>query len=280
MNQIFEKTFYGLLFYVLLTKGYFFLNHQPTHFPDYVMFAYPLKFLYTPSDTPLKMITIFHACFFLISLLICLLSVLFNKKIIKIFCNLLFLLIISIANSYGKINHPHHIWMISSVIMLFFSSNSSLHSNHNKFIIRLIQSLTLSHYFISGLWKLRGLIGDQFEYSLKEIAMEHVAYSVGGSDLESVILDLLIHYDLLGFGLLLVIVFQLSCILPIFTHSFFMFYGCLTLLFHTSTGIVLNIYFLPTPLACLFFLILTEFMLKYEKPNSSSTVNNKLKKTN
>ena len=119
---------------------------------------------------------------------------------------------------------------------------------------------------------MRSLISVHFEYSLKEIILEQVAYSIAELDHLNFILEFLGPYygaELLGFDLLVVMVFQLSCILPIILNRFFMLYGFLALLFHLSTGIVLSIYYHPTPLSCLFFLILTEYMLKYEKIGKS-----------
>lgn len=151
--------------------------------------------------------------------------------------------------------------------MLFFSSKSLLNSKHNIFLIRLIQSLILSHYFISGIWKLKTILN--LEYSLEMLALEQVAYALLEKGLNNhFLLDFFgLYYGskVLGYGFFLIIVFQLSCIIPILLNRYFLLYGFLSILFHTSTAIALFISFKPTVMACLFFLILTELMLKYEK---------------
>ena len=134
-------------------------------------------------------------------------------------------------------------------------------------MIRLIQSLILSHYFISGIWKLKTILN--LEYSLEMLALEQVAYALLEKGLNNhFLLDFFgLYYGskVLGYGFFLIIVFQLSCIIPILLNRYFLLYGFLSILFHTSTAIALFISFKPTVMACLFFLILTELMLKYEK---------------
>ena len=268
MNQIFEKSFYSLLLFILLSESRFFLNKVHSIFPDeYVLFSYPLNFITHSYQVSSKNMTILLAVFFLISIFFCILPILFKNKIFKILACSFFCVTFSLQYSYQGITHANHIWFISSFLMLFFCSESNLNSNYNKLIIRLIQSLHLSHYFISGLWKLRSVISSRFEHSLTERIMEYISYSSINPDYVNLVLeffDPITGAQLLGFGFALAIIFQLSCILPIIFNSFFILYGVLTILFHISTGIVLNIYFNNTVLACLFLLILVEFMFKYE----------------
>ena len=264
MNLIFEKTFYSLLFFTLFKQIEAFLVY-PSNPPDYVMFAYPLNFLI--SQNSLSFLNLFHIIFYLLSLSLLLSAIASNKKILKCFAVFCFLITFSIHYSYGKISHSHHVWLISSFLMLFFSSKSLLNSKQNIFLIRLIQSLTLSHYFISGVWKLKSIFNSK--YSLESLALEQVAYGLLEKGLNNhFLLDFFgLYYGskILGYGFFLIVVFQFSCIIPILLNRYFLLYGFLSILFHTSTAIVLFIKFKSTVLACLFFLILTELMLKYEE---------------
>jgi len=204
---------------------------------------------------------------YLFSLAFCLLAIALPQKFFKFLAVFSFLMVFSMIYSYGKISHDNHVWLISAFLMLFFSSQSLLNSKSNLFLIRLIQSLILSHYFISGVWKLKKIF--PLEYSLESIALESFAYALAEKGLDD---HFLIEFfglywasKILGWGLFFVISFQLSCLIPILCHRYFMIYGFFAVLFHASTGVALLISFKPTVLAVLFFLILTEMMIKQEK---------------
>ena len=212
MNLIFEKTFYSFLFLNLFAKTHAFLVY-PSDFPNYVMFAYPLNFLI--SQNSLSFLNLFHIIFYLLSLSFCLSAIVSNKKILKCFAVFCFLITFSINFSYGNIRHNSHPWLISSFLMLFFSSKFLLNSKHNIFLIRLIQSLTLSHYFISGVWKLKTIFNS--EYSLEVLALEQVAYSLFEEGLNN-------HFLLDFFGL-----YYGSKVLG---YGFFSYYSFSTFLYH------------------------------------------------
>ena len=151
--------------------------------------------------------------------------------------------------------------------MCFFL-DQALRSRTNLFILRLIQGVLLSHYFISGLWKIRSLIASKFEFSLQEILMEYISVGLARNRMEiNVFLNILLHHipAPLYFGFFCVLVFQITALLPLVLGRFFMFYGILAILFHFTTGIVLGIYFTPTILAVLFFLIVAESMMKNDQ---------------
>ncbi|MBC6415787.1 MAG: hypothetical protein GDA46_05285 [Bdellovibrionales bacterium] len=262
MNQIFEKSFYSLLFFILFTNIEFFV--KTSYFPTYVMFAWPLNLFIPLNEISLKTLNIFHFCLLIISMLFCLSSSAFNKKIINFLSCSFFLMMISIHLSYGTIFHNHHVWLYATCLMCFFSSKSPLNSKYNKFLIRLIQSLILSTYFISGIWKIRKVFS---KHSLTDIASEQIAYSIGESYYSNIILELFgLTYGvkIFGMGLFFVILFQLSCILPILVGRYFILYGFLAILFHIATVIALDVIWSYGVLALIFFLIITELMLNKE----------------
>ena len=192
----------------------------------------------------------------------------YPHKYLKIISSVFVLFLFSITFSYGKIHHSSHIWMISSILMVFFFLDKPLKSKINYFMLRLMQALLLSHYFISGLWKIRSLLSSKFAFSFKEIVSEYIAYDLAESGIEAnMFLKILLYQypELLSFGFLCVLLFQLTSIIPVFLDKFFILYGVLAILFHLSTGIVLGVYFTPTVLAVLFFLIISEEMIKNER---------------
>lgn len=260
MSRIFLQTYYGLLFYIVFKCTQDFLHGSSLQTLNYVSFTYPLIFLNLPVWT--------HSLFLLCCLGSCVLCILIPNRYLKIITSVLVLLIFSLRYSYGKIDHENHIWMISSVLMCFVSSEKSLNSKENLFTLRLTQALLLSHYFISGLWKLRYL----FEYSIQDMTLEVIAYTLirYANEPNIFLKALLYQYPIvLYFGFFCILIFQLSSLAPVFLNRFFVLYGILTALFHISTGITISVYFLSTVPAVLFFLIIAEVMREKEEIRSS-----------
>ena len=260
MKNIFLQIYYCLLLYVLITQCHFFFNNPPSELPEYVMFAYPLKFLNLPIGI--------HFIFFCFALFFCLSCIFYPSKYLKITTSILFLIVFSIKFSYGKINHHFHSWMLSSILMCFLSCDKKLTSQTNLLVLRLTQSILLSHYFISGLWKLRSLVSTKFQFSFKEILSEHIIYGITqqGGEISEPLNFLLFQYpELLSAGFLCVLLFQISALVPVFFNQLFLFYGILAILFHISTGIALGFCYTPTVLAILLFLVIAEIIIKDEK---------------
>ena len=165
MKNIFLQFYYCVLFYTLITQCHFFFNNPPSKLPEYVMFAYPLQFFNLPTEI--------HFIFFCFALFFCLFCIFYPSKYLKIVTSILFLIIFSIKFSYGsgKISHSFHPWLISCILMCFVSSDKKLTSQTNLLVFRLIQSILLSHYFISGLWKIRRIVSTKFQFSFKEIIL-------------------------------------------------------------------------------------------------------------
>jgi hypothetical protein len=176
----------------------------------------------------------------------------------------LFLLFYSILYSKGKINHSSHAWIWSACLLVFIEQNKPLSYGRNFFVLRLIQSIILSHYFISGSWKLTS-IGNFLTPSLAEqTILEHIYHTIAeGNGPSTIIKNLLLKIDPIYLGLCfyLVIIFQFSCIIPIIRQCYFRYWGYMAILFHVSTGLFLGIWFLNTISALLFFLIFTEDIL-------------------
>ena len=149
MSKIFSSIYYSWLFFIVYILLRPHLNGVTPPVLEYVLFAFPFN-LWNP---PLW----FHPLIGLLALFFCLFCVLIPHKYLKILCSVFVLLFISIEYSYGKVSHSRHVWMLSSVLMCFLSSDQTLKSKSNYLTLRLMQALILSHYFMSGLWKMRSL---------------------------------------------------------------------------------------------------------------------------
>lgn len=257
MNHLFIKTYYSLLLFIVFKTVSSIFNKTHGLETEYVMLARPLNLF----DTSLWV----HYMVFFLTFFFCLICIFKPHRYLRVCTSILVLMLFSIIYSYGKIGHSYHIWMISSILMCSLYSDRPLLSRFNCFVIRLNQTVLLSHYFISGLWKIRLLISTKFEFSLKDIILEYIAYGFAESEEpHNLLLKSLVHQYpwILALGFAGVIVFQITSVLPVFLNRFFTFYGILALLFHLSTGIMLSIYFHPTVLGILFFLFFTEMMIK------------------
>ena len=254
--KLFLQIYYSLLFFVLYSRSYLFINWISPLEPEYIFFAKLLSFFKLPVEI--------QSVICLLALFFCLLALFKSWRFLRVLTSFLVLVFFSIMYSYGKIGHSDHAFILSSVLVCFFHEKKSLNSKWNFFILRLIQGLLLSHYFISGLWKLREMISSRFEFSLQEIAMEYIAYTLVQQNIHPILQFLLNEPWLLSFGYFCVLIFQLTALAPIFLNRFFTLYGALAVLFHLSTGISLITYFPSTVLALLFFLVIAESMREYK----------------
>jgi hypothetical protein len=191
-----------------------------------------------------------------------------RTKAISIVLAILIYTFFSFLYSLGKINHSYHIWIISSFLICFFNFKSELHEKRNRLTLRLIQVTLLSHYFISGLWKLRSLKGVFYFDTYVGTALEHLAYSVAEGGQLSQLSELLVYnYPMiLGGGFIILLLFQISCLIPIILDKFYSTYGIFSILFHCATGMILGIWFEGTIIAAFFFLIITEECI-LKRPN-------------
>ena len=264
--RLFLQTYYVLLFYILYRQAYQFINFIPSLEPEYVFFAKLLSFFNLPVEI--------HSVIFLLTLFFCLLCIIKPWRSLRVFTSLFVLILVSIVDSYGKIMWDYHTLVLSSVISCFFNENKDLNSKQNFFVLRLIQGMLLSHYFMSGLWKLRKMADVSFEFSLYEISGTYLAYTLTPEGMNFIVKSLVYNPWFLSFSYFCVLLFQLSALTPVFLNRYFKLYGALALLFHLSTGISMEIYFFRMVVFVLFFLIIAESIREYtfEKKNYTNPV--------
>lgn len=255
MTKVFLSIYYSILTFVLYYSGRVYFHAAPEQ-ADFVLFARPFA--------PLLQSSLSFPALYIITISLSLACIIRPYIGLRFFVSLFFLILLSIKFSYGKINHSEHIWMISSVLVCFISYQKPLSSFRNLLVIRLMQTTLLSFYFISGLWKIRELGFSKWG----EAALEHIAYAVAEGNGPGKYIQQLITVDrpwLTTAGFALVILFQISSIIPVFTMRYFKLWGIGAVFFHLSTGAVLGIWFKPTALAAILFLIFFQNLLDWER---------------
>ena len=258
MNNVL-RIYYSLLFYLLFSRAEVFINNIPWSSLKNIPTNYINIFL--KIDPPIWILSLL----FLSSLFFCFLAIFHPLKYLRIITSVLVCAVFLILYSYRYTGHHNHIWMISSILMCFFSTDQDLKPKTNCFIIRLIQALILSHYFISGLWKLRTLFSVKFTIPIKDMLLEAMAYAqtIRGLEFHAFVKILLYQYpELLSVGFFCVLLFQLTALLPLVFSNLIILYGVLAILFHFLVGITTGIYFSHTVLAILFFFVIVETMMK------------------
>lgn len=262
-TEHYQSFFYSFIFMTFLKDGMDYLEQTGLGKPVWL-----LSFFSDPIISDVLKLSIY-----LLGLSLTLLLTLNANILLRAFQIFLMLLFYSILYSNGKIPHSAHLWILSTLLMLFIQKRQSLLHNTNLFIIRLIQSIALSHYFISGSWKLKN-IGNLFSFSFSEhTILEHIYYAIAeGNGPAAIIQNFLFIIDpiYLGLGFYLVIIFQLSCIIPIIKQRYFKYWGYCAILFHVSTGIFMGIWFQGTIAALVFFFIFTEHILSNTAASNQS----------
>lgn len=261
MIKVFFGAYYVILTFILYSNGRFFLSASPEQ-ADFILFAEPFSFaLQSHFSFPvLYLTTIFLS-----------LACIVKPHIgLRLLVSAFFLILLSIKFSYGKINHSEHIWMISSLLACLASSNKPIWDFKNLLAIRLMQSTLLCFYFISGLWKLRSLGFSGWS----EASLEHIAYTIAEGNGPTGFMQQLLMVDkvwLTTTGFTLVVLFQISSIVPVISMKYFKIWGLGAVLFHLSTGLALGIWFNSTALAAILFLIFFQNLLEWDSPKLNHT---------
>ena len=257
MIRIWLSICYSLLAYVLFDRAEFFMNRDVSS----AQFIYLAKVL--PSF--LEKEFLYSIIFLLVFLMSCL-CIFIHKKTLRIIVFFLFLMAFYMDMSFGKVLYQYHIWLVAIIFVCFLDEKRNLASTFNRNLIHIAQAVCLSHYFLSGLWKIRIPIEKGFPKPLYELALAPIADALEkGLDISSFFMNFFINYPWLTFlGWFFTLFFQLSCIIPILTGKYYVLWGSFALAFHLTTGVAMGIYFKQTVLAVLFFLIFTEKLIDYE----------------
>ncbi|GEM_PF-5058698 len=158
----------------------------------------------------------------------------------------------------GEYFYSCHPWLISSI---FMASIGFTNKENQKVMLRILQTLLLSHYFFTGLWKLRSLRFDNLFKMLYEGTLEHFAYILGDKNyglpfLTEFLIEKAPLFLVMGFAI--IILFQLSSVVAIFWHPYRRSFIWGIFLFHAVVLLVTGIPFLFTPVALYLMVIVAD----------------------
>jgi hypothetical protein len=253
IDNLYIRFFYIILAYILAGLSY-------EYFKPHIMNPIPIwtaKFIPFIFENQLA-----HQLYYYLTLFILLLTTVFPVFFLRVLCSILVITFFAIYYSFGKIDHPYHCWIIASIFMIISTPKQDYKSLRNQISLRLIQSMMLMHYFISGFWKLRYLLfKNNQSASLYEFAIEHMAISTSQGASSNILIELLHNNELLlTTSYTLVLILQLSAIIPIILGKYFTVYGIMFICFHILTGITLDIWFYGTIFGLIFFFILPKIL--------------------
>jgi hypothetical protein len=165
----------------------------------------------------------------------------------------------------GKIGHVHLTLIYSSLFIIFIDQSKSLKTDKNFFILRVIQYSILSCYFSAGLWKLRSAISSWNIEAFLNAPLSHIAYGVAEGNQISILISSLMtnsnFQNIIKFGFIFFVIFQLSTLLTIFKPKWIRYFGFFAILFHLSTGLALGIFYSWMALTSLLYLTIAEYVL-------------------
>jgi len=171
MTRIFIKLFYALLLYGLYSRSAIFLGPLPSNI-EYVSIARILNLLPSGAESAVYPVT------FVLGFVVVLVAMFRVQWGYRAAAAFFYLLLTAMANSFGSIGHSEHIWMIAAILMVFVNPELKMGADRNLLVVRLVQGTLLSHYFISGLWKVRSLLPWDQWTSLSEVATEQIAAGI------------------------------------------------------------------------------------------------------
>lgn len=257
MTKFYLFNFYILFLYVLFDRAKsLMIKNQSNNFLD----------LSNSQSSMLLLILI------LITFALTLMASVYPKTIIR-FAVAVFMSFLLLVYYWGAhMSHTYHAWVICLYVMCFLNADQELDKGNNLSIIRLAQSLLLSHYFIAGLWKVRTMFAFDNLTVFLNYPLDLVASSLAeGQWINYGIIVMIKEWPgVIVFGWMSVVVFQLSTIVPIIKGRGYMVWGLLALGFHFIGGLFLGVWFAQTVLTLLFFLVITEGLLVYMKTKTLS----------
>lgn len=254
MMKMFLKTYFLVCLFTVMSTGWHFIS-KPIVSPEYLYFHTVLNWISSFTGHSFIYLTSY-----LLSFLFAILNILRSSRLLRVIFFLLFLLFISLKYSFGTISHPVHIWIYSTFIMCFIFEERNIDYFINKRLIMSVRVIFFSIYLNAGLWKVRGLMKSMSDLSLinalRESSQEAIGVSIahGRYMNESLYSVVQLNENLVIFGFVSVILFQLSCIIPILLDKFVTLYLVGVIIFHTFTGIALGHWYLQTVYMALFLL--------------------------
>lgn len=173
----------------------------------------------------------------------------------------LFLPLIFVKYSYGKISHSSHIFLVCTCLLPFFDYKKPGFTQVDQLVLKACQALILAAYFSAGLWKVRSLWGENIMAAVND----HIAYAIaegGGPPAFFSNYSLLLAPEFVTLGFALALLFQLSAFTPLVLPRLAPAWGIMAAAFHMSTGVYLDIYFWQMGVTAVLFLFVGPAMIK------------------
>jgi len=262
MTNIILKIYYGMLAVVIARFGWGFTNNNLSD-PNFISFSYWMNFLEINYH-------FLYLSMFLLTFFLSLVGVIVKTNpLVRTLISFFVLVTVSMNYSFGSISHPNHMWMWSSIIVIFVKGDKSLEKNEMPF--NFLFATIFSSYFISGLWKLKVIaqysegISSYFSFAGK-MGLEAISYSKGeGNGANDWLMSLVSeHLYVIYFGFLGLILFQLSAFLPIIYSKLKGYYVIGGISFHIVAGVTTGNWYSQNVTVLIFLLLYLELM-KYEK---------------
>jgi hypothetical protein len=166
-----------------------------------------------------------------------------------------FFLYLALKNSFGKIDHAAHAWLLSAFLLVFLPDGgrgdfASSRARRQRYLNAFwsAQALTLLTYSMAGAWKLLGAVTQLWRgepHSFAPLALAyHVADRLLRTQSESVLGGLLLEHPLLGWPQMLAVLYlQTTALLAAFRPPLHRLFGLGLIGFHTMVYLTLAIPF-------------------------------------
>lgn len=183
-----------------------------------------------------------------------------------------FLQLTALLNSFGKINHGFHGWVVIAFIFIFLPHKGWEQSHYSVnfkqrflFVFATAQTIFMTFYSMSGAWKIyAGLVQMQAGLTYHTFHPHAMAQQIASrliqTNSESILGPLIIQYPWLGTLPYLVAVYlEATAVIAVFRPPLHKFLGIAFSIFHFSTWLTMSIYFNTNILLLGLFFVLSPF---------------------
>ena len=190
-----------------------------------------------------------------------------NNRFLRILSFVTFFLLIGITNSFGKINHSFHVWVLGGLFLIFLPKLPAKSVTSRQTYLTAIwgtQLLTLVFYTSSGMWKLIGITEQLFRgeiHSLHPLALsQQVAHRLVQTNSDSLLGPFFIENTLIGWPLYSgSVLLELFSVVVAFRPKLHRFWGICLIIFHFAIWLTMNIEFHTNMLFLMIFFVLSPF---------------------
>ncbi|MDX8513514.1 hypothetical protein [Mesorhizobium captivum] len=179
----------------------------------------------------------------------------------------IFLLVATVPNSLGGINHPYHAWFLVGFLFIFLPDGRPADMNRaGKLsyltVIRAAQSLFLLFYTMTGTWKLffgtASLAAGQFGNFSPEALPQTLANRILQTGTDPLLADFIINNAWLAWPMFLCVIYiQVVSLAVAFRPRLHVLWGYFQIAFHLGTWLLMQIMFSEHVLLLAILLVLS-----------------------